>query len=126
MNLDENLLAVNSFTNNVQIFDINEIDKEPVQIQAKACNSWNTRFNPTKDSIYTGGVAGFLLNYNFEGKLTKKLKVFDNEFLSDLQLIGDQKIFVASNEGSFAIVDQELSQSNSLDLKLNKNTRKVE
>jgi len=66
-----------------------------------------------------------LLNYDFTGKLAKKIKVFDNQFLTDLQLVQNNNIFVASNEGSFAIVKEDLSDFNSLDLKLNKNTRKV-
>lgn len=68
LTISKNLLAVNSFTNNIYIYDINDLEKVMKKIEVNPCDSWKLKFSNDNNKLYTGGASGILFSYDVKNE----------------------------------------------------------
>ena len=128
LKINKNILAANSFTNKISIFDIKNLESEnkPVEIIAKPCDSWKITLSENNSEIFTGGASGKITKYDTTtGELRGELQVFQEDFMTDLLYTPLNNILMSSNKGKLAFISESFDNLKKVEIELKKNIRSI-
>ena len=125
LKINKNILATNTFTNKISLFDIKTSEKT-VEITAKPCESWKIALSPNNSEIFTGGASGKITKYDTEtGELRGELQIFKEEFMTDLVFTNSDRILMSSKNGKLAFINQNFDNLQKIEVELKKNIRGI-
>lgn len=119
LKVENGVLAVNNFTNEIRIFKTDNLEESPKVIQATPCDSWKVRFSRNQKSVFTGGSSGTLYQYSLESGKEEKTDVFNKSFIQSLAVTKGDNIVLGSTEGNVCIVNSKLDKKTEIAQKLN-------
>ena len=124
--INKNILAANSFSNKISIFDIANLEEKKLEISIKECESWRISLSENNREIFTGGASGKISKYDLEtGELRNELQIFQEDFMTDLIFTPFKNILMSSKNGKLAVISENFDNLQKVEIELQKNIRSL-